>query len=325
MEPAVRTRYTPEVRDQVARVVGVAPAALVDLGGFESFVHVAEVAGEKRIVKATWHQRRSLEELGAEHHFVTALADAGAPVCRPLPLANGRLVESVPAAEGCFHVMAYEHADGERLTREHWTPALFVTWGSMVGTLHGIATRYEGPPAPLQRPTWEQEYAEVMGMLTDGSIRAALARVLEQIRALPRNLGSFGPIHTDLHSHNVHWSEGRPRVFDFDDMLDFWFVSDLAIVLYYAVLRPIWHADNKQVDYDEVKAALFEGYQQQHELPGDAWAALPLFLELREITLLAVCERSFTVEERPPELAADMAAAKARILGGRPPHDLAQL
>ena len=131
-------------------------------------------------------------------------------------------------------------------------------------------------------------------------------------------------MHGDLHRHNVHWADGEPRVFDFDDMLDFWFVSDVAIVLYYATLRPIWH-DDKQADYDAVKAAVLEGYRQEHDLPEAAWDTLPLFLKLREITLLAVCERSIPPAKREPELAADMVGWRARTLGDRPPHDLERL
>jgi len=49
------------------------------------------------------------------------------------------------------------------------------------------------------------------------------------IRGLPRTAGAFGPMHTDLHSHNIFWVDGEPRVFDFDDMLEFWFVAGLAL------------------------------------------------------------------------------------------------
>ena len=325
VEPVVRARYTPEVVAEVARVVGVTPLELGTPGGFESFVHEMGVPGERRIVKATWHERRTLGQLGAEHHFLNALADAGAPVCRPLPLGDGALLASVPAGDGCFHVMCYEHAEGECLTRDRWTPELFVTWGAMVGTLHRIAADYEGAPPPLSRPSWEHEYGELVDVLRDEPAQAALLGVLEQVAALPRPRTSFGPIHGDLHRHNVHWSDGQPRVFDFDDMLDFWFVSDLAIVLYYATLRPIWHGDDKQADYDQVKSAVLEGYRRERDLPDEAWASLPLFLKLREITLLAVCERSIPPEKREPELAFDMAGWRARTLSGRPPHDLAQL
>ncbi len=323
MEPAVRARYTSEVQAKVAAAVGATPEALGTPGGFESFVHEVGVPGSRRIVKATWHERRTLEQLGAEHHFLGALADAGAPVCRPLPLASGELVASVRAGDGHFHVMCYEHAEGECLTRDAWTPDLFKAWGAMVGTLHRIAAAYVGPPAPLSRPTWQQEYTEVVGMLGDARARSALEAVLADVRALPRTPGSFGSMHGDLHRHNVHWAGGQPRVFDFDDMLDFWFASDVAIVLYYAVLRPIWHADDKQADYDAVKAAVLEGYRREHDLPQAAWNTLPLFLKLREITLLAVCERSIPASERPPELVADMAGWRSRTLEGRPPHDLA--
>ena len=38
------------------------------------------------------------------------------------------------------------------------------------------------------------------------------------------------------------WHEGRPQAIDFDDMIDFWFVSDLAIVLFMSLREQVLRA-----------------------------------------------------------------------------------
>ena len=125
MEPHVRALHTDTVHAAVARAVGVSPDALRSLGGFESFVYETVVEEAPRIVKATWHGRRTTDEMGAELHFVNYLADRGAPVCRALPLADGRLIATVPAAElvafDWYKQLIVEGA------REHRLPEYYVT------------------------------------------------------------------------------------------------------------------------------------------------------------------------------------------------------
>jgi len=323
MEPAVRALHTDAVHAQVARMVGVAPSELRTLGGFESFVYEADVAGTPRIVKATWHGRRTREEMGAELHFVNYLADGGAPVCRAVPLASGELIETVPATEGAFHVCAFEKARGAQLKREQLTDEIVARWGALVGNLHRLSTSYPGPPLPLRRPTWEIEHAAIERIIVgEPEIHRRFRRIIDAIAQLPRETGAFGAMHTDLHHHNVFWHEGQPRAFDFDDMLDFWFVSDLAIVFYYGVLAPVWHDDDRQADFDRLRAAVLRGYATEHSLPDWSYDALPLFLALREHTLRAVILRSIPESERTPWWQQYLSDATARILEDRPALDL---
>ena len=107
---------------------------------------------------------------------------------------------------------------------------------------------------------------------------------IEAIGALPRDAGSYGSIHTDLHSHNIFWLNGEPRVFDFDDMLEFWFVADLAIVLYYGLLGDY---DDLQAEFERMRDLLLRGYATEHALPQWSHDALRHFLSLREQTLRA--------------------------------------
>ena len=318
MDAATRAHFTPAAQARVAAAVGVDPDALRPLGGFESFVFETRVRGRPHIVKATWHGRRTPEEVGAELHFVNAMADGGAPVCRALPLADGALVATVPAGDGAFHVSAFAKAPGGLLPRERWTEQTFETWGAAVGQLHRLAAAYPGPPPPLARPPWEREIGAYADLCADEpALRERFQALLARIAALPRERGVFGPIHTDLHRRNVHWHEGAMYIFDFEDMVDFWFVSDLAIVLYYALINPLWQAD-RQADLGRIRPALLAGYAREWRLPDWSWEALPLFMALREHTLRAVILRSVPPEERGEETRAYLAACTRRILDGAP-------
>jgi len=323
MEPAVRALHTDAVIEGVASVVGVAADQLKVLGGFESFVYETTVGGEPRIVKATWHGRRTPAQMGAELHFANHLADGGAPACRALPLASGQLIETVPAASGAFHVCSFEKAPGAVLAREDRTEEHWTRWGALVGQMNRLSMSYPGPPPPLQRATWEEEYGEI-GTLLDGQpeLRRAFDRTIDGIRSLPRDADAFGAMHTDLHSYNVFWTGLEPHVIDFDDMLDFWFISDVAIVLYYALMGPVFHEDDRQADYERLRELVLGGYATEHTLPDWSIDALPHFMELREQTLLAVIARSIPESERTPPWQKFFEEATDRVRAGRPPLDL---
>jgi len=315
MEPAVRALHDDALVAAIADAVGV--SKLESLGGFESFVY--ETA-DTRIVKATWHERRTPEEIGAEVHFINYLADGGAPVCRALPLADGSMVRTVSASTGTFHVYAFEKAAGAILARNERTDEHWMRWGVLVGQLHRLSAAYPGPPPPLKRPSWEQEYAAVERFVEPGSVFLRRFRdTLESIHALPHDAGAYGSIHTDLHSHNIFWQDGEPRVFDFDDMLEFWFIADLAIVLYYGLLGDY---DDRQAEFERMRDLLLRGYATEHDLPEWSHAALPHFLALREQTLRAVILRSIPVAERTPPWQRLFEEATQRIRDGRPALDL---
>lgn len=209
-------------------------------------------------------------------------------------------------------------APGRVLRREDFTPEVFRAWGAMVGRLHRLSTRYPGPPAPLARPAWEVEVGSLADLVAhEPEAHARFIEVLERLETLARDRDTFGTMHTDLHRHNIHWHEGRMHVFDFEDAIEFWFVSDLAIVLYYAVLAPLDDAD-PQGCYDAWKGPLLDGYATEHALPAEALDTLPLFLSLREHTLRAVIVRSVPAAERSPWWAQYVERATARILSGEP-------
>ena len=320
MEPAVRAEHTEDVLEGVSRVVG-GPVRL--LGGFESFIYETKIDGAPRIVKATWHERRTPEQMLAELHFVNYLADGGAPVCRGLPLADRTLVGTVRSAAGAFHVCSFAKAPGTFLTRNTRTDAHWIRWGVLVGQLHRLSATYPGPPPPFARPSWETEYDSFAPFTDNGQgLRRAFEQSRADIEALPRDPGSFGAIHTDLHNFNIFWTGLEPHVFDFDDMLEFWFISDLAIVLYYALRDPVWHENDRQADFERLRELVWQGYGTEHALPGWSYDALPLFMALREQTLLAVIARSIPESDRGPRWQKFFEEATERVKDGRPALDL---
>ena len=318
MKPEVRARYTPDVRAGVARAAGGAPDALADVGGFESFVHELVVDGAPRIIKATWSGRRSAEAVQAELDFVSWLADHDAPVCRPLPLRGDALLETVPCEGGGWHVTAWEKAPGTNLPRADFTPEAFRPWGALAGTFHRLAAEYRAARGPDARPTWEEELdGMALGEHNEPDMIEQYVALRDRIQALPREPVGFGPMHADLHHGNIHWHEGAMRVFDFEDMIDYWFVADLAVILFHSI-RAQEDVAEVQRRYDAFAPALFEGYASTYELPRHHRDALALFAAEREQVMRAVILRSIPPEDRAEHLVRFVEASGARIRAGEP-------
>ena len=83
-------------------------------------------------------------------------------------------------------------------------------------------------------------------------------RALEQAeKAIGTDCGRYGLIHADPSFGNVLFDGAIPYLIDFDDFGYGYYVFDLAVVLAGAWGKP---------DFEENRAALFEGYGQIREL-----------------------------------------------------------
>ncbi len=315
MEPEIRARFTADVRAAVAASVGVPADALSDNLGFESFVHKAERPGGAIYVKSTWSERRTQAQTQAELSFVRHLADGGASVTRPVPLADGSDVAPVPADGGAFLVSAHKEAPGARLAVGAVTDAHLFAWGELVGRMHKLAADPICERWTAERPAWTEEYEPLLRYASDSRVAERYEAQLAALKELPTGPDVFGLIHTDLHDANVHFDGLTPTAFDFEDCIGFWYASDLAIILYYALNRHI-QKSQRQEAYERFARHLRAGYETVHTLPDSAWESFPLFLDIRDCVLWLVSERSVPRGERGPAFQEWIDGIFERIVGG---------
>jgi Ser/Thr protein kinase RdoA (MazF antagonist) len=134
---------------------------------------------------------------------------------------------------------------------------------------------------------------------------------LAYLERLPQAHTDYGLIHQDAHFGNLFLDgEGRITLFDFDDCCYSWYVNDIAIVLFYAVLDQ----PDQQVFTQDFLFHFLQGYRREVDISASWLKEIPHFLKLREIDLYAAIHRSFDLDNIDnPWVAGYMNGRKERI------------
>lgn len=321
MDPRYKTRFTDAMLEDALRRYGAAPESVEKLDGFESFIFsIAGPRGQELILRIGHSNRRPEALVQGEAEWINMLHAGGAGVARVVPSLQGRLVEPIADGQGeHFIAAAFEKAPGGELRPEQATPEVIQEWGRAVGRLHALSVGFQ-PRFP--RPAFD----DPIMLDPEGVLRTVPGeeRVLErfaELRAaladLPRSdPAAYGMIHQDAHPGNFYITAGgKITLFDFDDCCTSWYVNDIAIVLFYAVMG--W--PDPLAFTRRFMGHFLRGYRGEKAVGREWLARIPLFLKLREIDLYAAIHRSFDVNNLThPWVARYMDGRKQRIEQGAP-------
>jgi len=123
-------------------------------------------------------------------------------------------------------------------------------------------------------------------------IVAKLAAVFEELDGLPKDRDAYGLIHSDIHVGNFFVDENKiTGFFDFDRCCYKWFVSEIAVILYYPLyMSPLAEDPAKQKAFVSYFLPLFmQGYERENRLPAGWQEQLELFLRVRDAILYIYC------------------------------------
>ncbi len=237
------------------------------------------------------HRRgyQGAEAIRSELWWLSALADAGLPVPRPLAtasgetlvhLADGRIatllswVEGVPMGAAGVPLSGDPAAQIRRHARlGHAVAALHVATDRLA--LPGWFTRprwdAEGllGPAPFWGRFWEHPAATAAERALLSEARRAAAALMADHAAAG---GDRGLIHADVLRENALWQGHRMALIDFDDSGFGFRLYDLGTALSQALAEPA---------LPDLAAALAEGYARLRPLGAGDRALLPWFTLLR--------------------------------------------
>ena len=247
----------------------------------------------------------------AELTWLQALADEGLHTPRPLADCDGIMLHPWPA----------EHGQQPRL-------AALLTWlpgrvldkglrpmhlrrvGELTARMHRVAEHMRDRGQLQAHKLADQPDLAAWAHGARGSdarlsptTRATLCSAAAALQAaqanLPRDAGSFGWIHGDLHPWNLLFRGTQAGAIDFSDCGLGHHAQDLAATLQY--LRHPWVSNHDPGSaYPAMEAQLLEGYAHRRCLPANASVQIDLFIACRKLnTVEWILDQWPRVDHRP--------------------------
>ncbi len=310
--------YTNGVRSEAMLRFGFTPVSLEILpDASHSYVYDCTRDGNSYILKITHTIHRQPHNILGELEFINFLADGGVTVPRAVASTSGRLVETIPADDGEFIVVAYEKAEGAPVDWRAWTPEMFEAWGALIGKMHALTKDYEPSDDGIRRRSWSQDAdwnTEIEVYRERPIFREKARRTRDWLFTLPTDRDSYGLIHSDLHQWNFFYDDGRILPFDFDNTHYDWFISDFTTVIINVVHCQRHHYRRGEYDYwtagtpmesdaflDYFFTPFMEGYRQHNRLDPVWMRHLPAFLNRHWLTFLTDALRDPEFGDLTPE------------------------
>lgn len=297
MDKRSRALYNDDILNEAVCRFGSHAVSAVTLNGFENLIYEIQVDGMPRILRIAHSLHRTPEQIAGELDWLNHLADRGVSVARPLPSAEGRLVEILPAADGSvFSAASFEKAPGRPPRREDWQNGLPRTLGRLLGRMNALAKTYRVPDARIKRP---EIFDDIDGFAArylppgEETVTRKYDELLAYLHTLPTTPDVYGLIHQDAHGGNFFVQDGCITLFDFDDCLYGWYAYDIAMALFYVL--PL-HCTDADRDFGRrFMLEFLSGYRLENDIDAAWLAQIPYFLKLREIDLYIAIHRSMDV------------------------------
>ncbi len=299
MKPELLAHFTDGIIATAAKRFDLDTGDIKTLDGFENFVCESSRDGRKYILRISHSARRTADHVRAELDWVNYLAGHKASVCVPLRSKNGQLVETIESGKNTLIAVVFEKAKGVQVLRNDMTSEKTRNRGRLLGQIHALSRKYVPPEGRPHRFHWyeEEDFADFEKFLSpaDAVVTGRFHELIKQLRSFPTDNESYGLIHFDAHTGNIFFDGDRPTLFDFDDCAYDFYMSDIAIPLFYAVLflPPKW--DRKEYARQYLRDT-FEGYREYNHLDSRWLELIPLILKRREIILYVAIHRGMDTD-----------------------------
>jgi len=226
----------------------------------------------------------------AELDWINYLWDNGVNVCRPINSIRQNQIEIIKSNNSMFFISSFEKAKGKFVdfnSQREWNGELFQNWGAVMGKIHSLSKDYiieTESPRRMEWDKWDVLYDPHFSLGKNEEIVVQKWKELvKELRSYPRNKDNYGLIHHDFHHRNFFLDGSDISLFDFDDCCYCWFICDIAISLYDAVVGSTLY--EKRNSFGEFFLTNFlTGYRTEKDIE-EFWIDLiPKFLKYRQIS-----------------------------------------
>ena len=297
---------------------GVAPEDLNFAGGMENAVHSYQRDGQTIFLRFGHSSHMTFDLVTAEIDWVVYLIENGIPAVRPVKSERGSYVEKIGKGRDSYNVVAFKKAEGNQLDfgdPKSWKDAVVRDWGKTIGKMHSVTKDYKAKSARRY-----QFHPELDLSLIKGESRKVIDRVrdlFQRMHELPKKREAYGLVHSDIHVGNFFVKDDRiAAILDFDRACYKWFISEIAVALYYPLYVTTLRNDSRgQKEFASRFLPVFlEGYTSENSLDLNWFEHLDMFMQVRDAILFMYLPRSVPEEVR--------GRFRRRILGEDPYTDI---
>lgn len=326
MEKHIKELLTDEVLEKCALTFGLRLDDVTYIGGFENFVYEFKRNEIEYILRIGHSDHREYDMIRSELDWVNFLAQNNADVSTPIKSITGNLVEKEILNDGSyFTVTAYEKAKGIMPTKENIDDNFCFEYGRAIGKLHHLTKKYKPTENIPKRYEWHEDIlfknGEVFLPQEDEYIIKKYNELIVYLKGLPKDVDSYGLIHTDIHFGNFFVDNNKLTIFDFDDCSYKWFISDIAIAIFYLTAFSM-DSQTRNSFVKEFMYSFMKGYNLENKLDTYWLKELKNFIKLRECIIYIVIHRSFEPSNLPEWTVKYKADFKRRLEKNIPLIDL---
>ncbi|HFK1788840.1 TPA: phosphotransferase enzyme family protein [Bacillus pacificus] len=247
---------------------------------------------------------KTYEEQLEEVTYTNFLYENGLDIPPILPSLQGNRVEKLTLDKELFTVL-YKAAPGIHLPSCEWNSTIFKRLGQQIGKLHRISKIFEkAKPVKYINDWYENEEYNFVKYIPkeETTIREIASEVLNSIKVLQKSTSNYGLIHGDLWLENILVENtSNLTMIDFQDCEKHFYIFDLAVPIYSAI-EYSFPGNGNITDYERsITKAIFDGYQEEKELPKKMIDQLPIFIKLKEIFEYSLMHMYWDKEELTEE------------------------
>ncbi|WP_128895249.1 phosphotransferase enzyme family protein [Longirhabdus pacifica] len=296
MEKEIYPLFTESIIREASRRFGLNYSSLINLHGFQNFVYESTRDGDSVILRISHSSHRSKEMISGELEWVSYLTDNGIPAAKPVLSLNNRLVEVIQGNDSYFVVALFKKVPGKQPPLYEDNSLLYKNLGRITGKIHSLSRNYKPSSLSVKRYSWDENNYLVKVKkyvpLSYHVVHEKFELLLNNIQKIPKSTNNYGLIHGDISDGNYLVEDEIISIIDFDECEYSWFVSDIAIPLFYATPLKSWGEEKRTLVAKHFFENFMEGYSQENHLDNNWIKQIPLFLKLREMLLFSVIYRS---------------------------------
>ncbi|MDF2891710.1 MAG: aminoglycoside phosphotransferase [Clostridia bacterium] len=261
--------------------------------GGRNLVYTCEKEGDGgKIIRIAFLDDRSREDLLGEVEYIRYLFEHGASVSDVVSSQKGNLLEEITYNDYSFYVCAFKKARGKMFAENNYQyregvpiTEYYYNCGKVLGKMHQLSKGYT--PVHYRYDFFDKYNIEYIDKLIPESLSLLKEKLLELLRtlkALDRNLESYGMVHFDYNDGNymINFNNGEITVFDFDNSCFCWYMFDLANIWVNGVgwIQFEQDAGKRKKFMEDYFETVLTGYRSVTEIDNSMLKNLPLFIKV---------------------------------------------